>query len=99
MNWPRNLKRIQEDGIFRTMNGTADEFIAIGRIIKAGFNCSKVDIPNAKYDAVVDVGNNQLLRIQIRGVGKGGSVNFMGGTRSGRQISRSVPSREYKYTK
>ena len=96
--WVRNLTDVP-DGIFRTINGNADELIAIGRTIKAGFACSRVDITNAKYDAVVDLGNGDLLRIQIKGVGEHGSVSFIGGTRSGQQISREAESREYKYTK
>jgi hypothetical protein len=46
------------------MNGNADEMIAVGRVIKAGFPCSRVDVTNAKYDAIVDLGGYQkLLRI------------------------------------
>ena len=95
--WARNLTQTP-DGIFRTINGNADELIGIGRTIKAGFACSRVDITNGKYDAIVDVGSGVLLRIQIKGVGEHGSVSFTGGTRSGKQISREVKSRKYKYT-
>ncbi len=100
--WARNLTK-NDDGIFRTINGSADELIGIGRAIKAGFNCSRVDIPNGRYDAVIDVGGGKLLRIQIKGVGKNkngslGSVSFTGGGRSGKQINREVKSRTYKYT-
>ncbi len=96
-DWVINLTEI-ESGVFRTMNGNADEMIAIGRVIKAGFPCSRVDITNAKYDAIVDLGGQQkLLRIQIKGTG-GDSLSFIGGYRSGQQISRDVPSRAYKYT-
>ena len=70
----------------------------MGRTIKAGFNCSRVDITNSKYDAIVDVGNGVLLKIQIKGVGENGTVNFTGGGRSGKQINREVESRTYKYT-
>ncbi len=95
--WIINLTNI-EGGVFRTMNGNADEMIAIGRIIKAGFPCSRVDVTNAKYDAIVDLGGFQkLLRIQIKGTG-GSSINFTGGYRSGQQINRNTPSRAYKYT-
>lgn len=80
------------------MNGNADEMIAIGRVIKAGFPCSRVDVTNAKYDAIVDIGGCQkLLRIQIKGTGTD-SIGFTGGYRSGKQISREAPSRTYKYT-
>jgi len=95
--WARNLTNT-EDGIFRTINGNADELIGIGRTIKAGFACPRVDITNGKYDAIVDVGEGVLLRIQIKGVGKNGSVSFTGGGRSGQQINRAVKSRTYKYT-
>ncbi|GAA9151971.1 hypothetical protein HpHA181_01030 [Helicobacter pylori] len=81
------------------MNGNADELIAIGRVIKAGFPCSRVDVTNAKYDAIVDLGGKQkLLRIQIKGTG-GDTLNFTGGYRSGVQIDRNAPKRTYKYTK
>jgi len=101
-NWARNINKT-EDGIFRTINGNADELIAIGRTIKAGFSCSRVDITNSRYDAVVDIGQGILLRIQIKGVGpkKNGKMNpvsFTGGGRSGQQIDRSAKSRVYKYT-
>lgn len=97
-DWARNLTGTP-DGIFRTINGNADELIAIGRTIKAGFACSRVDITNSKYDAIVDLGGGNLLRVQIKGVGEHGTVSFTGGTRSGEQISREVKSRKYKYTK
>ncbi|WRD71712.1 hypothetical protein E5E61_02045 [Helicobacter pylori] len=85
--WVINLTGIDK-GIFRTMNGNADELIAIGRVIKAGFPCSRVDVTNAKYDAIVDLGGRQkLLRIQIKGTG-GDTLNFTGGYRSGVQIDR-----------
>ncbi len=95
--WEINLTNI-EGGVFRSMNGNADEMIAIGRVIKAGFPCSRVDVTNAKYDAIVDIGGaKKLLRIQIKGTG-GKSIDFTGGGRSGKQISREAPSRVYKYT-
>ncbi len=96
MTWQKNITEIA-DGIFRTTNGNADEMIAIGRIIKAGFPCSRVDITNSKYDAIIELENKKLLRTQIKGVGSG-TVNFTGGSRSGAQISRTAPSRTYKYT-
>ena len=96
--WTINFTNIDK-GIFRTMNGNADEMIAVGRIIKAGFPCSRVDVTNAKYDAVVDLGGYQkVLRIQIKGSGTG-KIDFTGGSRSGKQISRDVQQRTYKYSK
>lgn len=97
MNWEINRTKI-EDGQFRTINGNSDEFIAVGRITKAGFPCSVPVTTNGRYDAVVDIGNNRLIRIQIKGTLKG-KAGFTGGGRSGKQISRDVKQRTYKYTK
>ncbi len=97
MNWKRNITKI-DDGIFRSVNGNSDEMIGVGRCMKAGFPCSRVDVTNAKYDAIIDIGNGKLLRVQIKGT-SGKSVNFTGGGRSGKQINRAVASRTYKYTK
>ncbi len=94
--WAKNLTNIN-DGIFRTINGNSDEMIGVGRCMKAGFPCSRADVTNGRYDAIVDVGNNKLLRIQIKGT-SGGSVGFTGGGRSGQQISRVAAQRTYKYS-
>lgn len=94
--WAKNVTNIPE-GNFRTIKGNADELIGIGRCIKAGFACSKVEITNGRYDAVIDPGNGKLLRVQIKG-SSGPSVSFKGGGRSGQQISRTVAQRTYKYT-
>jgi hypothetical protein len=97
MIWPKNITKI-EGGNFRTINGNADELIGIGRCIKAGFACSKVEVTNGRYDAVIDPGKGKkLLKVQIKGAGTG-SVGFTGGGRSGAQISRQAASRTYKYT-
>ncbi|MDP2684975.1 MAG: group I intron-associated PD-(D/E)XK endonuclease [bacterium] len=93
--WEKNLTGIN-DGIFRTINGNADEMIGVGRCMKAGFPCSRADVTNGRYDAIVDVGNNKMLRVQIKGT-SGGSVEFKGGGRSGQQINRDVAQRTYTY--
>lgn len=97
MAWARNITGI-DDGIFRTINGNSDEMIGVGRCMKAGFPCSRVDITNGRYDAIVDVDSGKLLRIQIKGT-SGASISFTGGGRSGQQISRDVAQRTYKYSK
>lgn len=96
--WIKNTTGISL-GEFRTVNGNADELIAIGRCIKAGFACSKVEITNGKYDAVIDLGHGgQLIRVQIKGTSNG-ILGFEGGGRSGQQINRAVAQRNYIYTK
>ncbi len=94
--WAKNLTGIN-DGIFRTINGNSDEMIGVGRCMKAGFPCSRADVTNGRYDAIIDIGNNKLLRVQIKGT-SGGSVSFTGGGRSGKQINREVKQRTYKYS-
>ena len=96
MSWTKNITELP-NGIFRTINGNADELIAIGRITKAGFPCSRVDVTNSKHDAIIDLGNDRLLRVQMKGTSTG-SVDFTGGGRSGQQINREASSRVYKYT-
>ncbi|MDO8260066.1 MAG: group I intron-associated PD-(D/E)XK endonuclease [Candidatus Magasanikbacteria bacterium] len=71
--------------------------IGVGRCMKAGFPCSRADVTNGRYDAIIDVGNNRMLRVQIKGT-SGGSVGFTGGGRSGQQISREVEQRTYRYS-
>lgn len=91
----RNLVGI-EDGIYRSMEGNADEMIVVGKLIKMGFNCSRVDVTSSKYDAVIDK-NGKLLRIQIKATNTG-SLDLTSGGRSGQQISREAPSRVKKLT-
>ena len=96
--WVKNLTSIS-GGEFRTRNGNADEMIVIGRVIKAGFICSKVDVTNAKYDAIIDLGiGKRVLRTQIIGPTTH-IISFNGGMRSGAQIDDTAPSRAHKYTK
>lgn len=94
--WAKNLTNIN-GGIFRTINGNSDEMIGVGRCMKAGFPCSRADVTNGRYDAIIDIGNNKLLRVQIKGT-SGRSVSFIGGGRSGQQISREAKQRTYKYS-
>ncbi|MCD4771456.1 hypothetical protein K8R30_03505 [archaeon] len=79
------------------MEGNADEMIVVGKLIKMGFNCSRVDVTNSKYDAVIDR-DGKLLRVQIKATG-GNSLDLTCGGRAGRQINRNVPSRQRKLNK
>ena len=94
--FPQNINKL-DDGVFRTVNGNADEMIAVGRIMKAGFNCSRVDLSNSRYDAVIDI-DGILLRAQIKGTNQK-NISLTGGGRSGKQIDKSVAQKTYKYTK
>jgi hypothetical protein len=91
----RNLLGIS-DGIYRSMEGNADEMIIVGKLIKMGFNCSRVDVTNSKYDAVIDR-DGKLLRVQIKATGTN-ILDLTCGGRAGQQINRDVPSRQRKLT-
>jgi hypothetical protein len=97
MTWAKNITNI-EGGVFRTINGNADEMIVVGRCMKAGFPCSRADTTNGRYDAIVDTDGKTLLRVQIKGTSTG-SLSFKGGGRSGVQIDRSAEKKDYKYSK
>jgi hypothetical protein len=92
----RNLLGV-DDGIYRSMEGNADEMIIVGKLIKMGFNCSRVDVTNSKYDAVIDR-DGKLLRVQIKATSTN-SLDLTCGGRAGQQINRTVPSRQRKLTK
>lgn len=36
------------------MDGNTNEIIAIGMVIKIGYPYSRIDVINAKYDAIID---------------------------------------------
>ena len=91
----RNSQSI-EKGIYRSMEGNADELIVVGKLIKMGYNCSRVDVTNSKYDAVIDK-NGQILRIQIKATNTN-NLSLTCGSRSGKQIDRQAKSRERKMT-
>ena len=95
--WATNITKMEE-GLYRTINGNANELISIGRCIKAGFACSKVEVTNGRYDAVIDCGKGKLLRVQIKGTSNN-TLGFTGGSRSGQQIDRNAKKRTYKYSK
>jgi hypothetical protein len=79
----RNLMEI-DSGKYMTMEGNADEMIVVGKLIKMGFNCSRVDVSNSKYDAVVDK-EGKILRIQIKGTSTN-NISLISNWRSGQQI-------------
>lgn len=69
--WAYNHAGINKD-IFNLNDGSANEFLAIGRTIKAGFPCFKTGIKGLKYDAVIQVvKTNKFLRAQIIGASTG----------------------------
>ena len=94
-----NISKIKPS-LYRPMNGVANELIAIGRILKAGFFVAKTEIRELPYDAIIVLGPNRSLRVQIKG-SQTGTVSFEGGGRSGKQQKKGKEAvdRKFKYSK
>lgn len=94
--WEKNITK-QSGGIYRSLNGAADENIFIGKATKAGFHLFFKVWRDMPYDAVLDH-EGILFRVEV----KGASANNKGiikfdvtrGGRSGAQINKSAPSRK-----
>lgn len=89
--WKKNLTNLDAQGIFRSLNGAADENIFIGKASKAGFFCFFKVWRDMPYDAVLDYGN-VLYRIEVKG-SSGKSFSLTRGGRSGAQINRDAEDR------
>ena len=77
-------------GIYQSIEGDANELIAIGRIIKAGFECSRTEIKNLKYDAIIYLPKKRKsARIQIKGTATK-TLNVTCNRRSGEQFKRGT---------
>ncbi len=88
----RNLAKLPV-GQARSILGYAGESVVIGRALACGFNLFFKAWRDSKYDAVLD-SHGVLFRVEIKHSGDGESLSCTSGGRSGRQISRSVKSRE-----
>ena len=94
-----NITKIEEH-LYRPMNGIANELIAIGRIMKAGFFVARMDIREVPYDAIIVLNKDRSLKVQIKG-SQTDTVSLTGGQRSGQQQKKGkdAVNKEYKYDK
>lgn len=90
MNWASNILD-HEQGIYRSINGAADESIFIGRATKAGYYLFFKVWRDMHYDAVLEYGKC-LYRIEVKG-SSGQTFNVTRGSRSGAQIDREAEDR------
>jgi len=90
--WRKNITHLNKDGIFRSLNGAADENVFIAKASKAGFYCFFKVWRDMHYDAVLDY-NGVLYRIETKGSSSSG-FDFTRGGRSGQQINRAVADRK-----
>lgn len=88
----RNLADLPK-GQVRSILGYAGESLVIGRALACGYNLFFKAWRDSKYDAVLDA-NGELFRVEIKQSGTGKDISCTSGGRSGKQISRSVASRE-----
>jgi hypothetical protein len=97
MSWDRNSNIAGlPPGSFRSINGYANESLAIGRALQCGYNLFFKAWRDSHYDAVLDY-NNTLFRIEIKGSGVA-SFGVTTGHRAGAQIDRRAASREHILT-
>lgn len=67
-----------------SVKGFANENRLLAALLQRGYNASKVDLPLSTYDILVEKSRHEIIRIQVKTVGKSGSISFSGGTRGGR---------------
>ena len=77
---------------FRSLAGYAGQELVLGRLMLCGFNVLRSLWRDSKYDGMFEV-NNQSIKIEIKST-KNDKFTVTSGARAGRQISRSVESRE-----
>ena len=82
---PRGLREKAERGRRASVEGFANEHIALGILMKKYENVSLVDLPHSKYDIVVvrtlKSGVEKILRLQVKTAKRG--ISFGGGARGG----------------
>ncbi len=76
-------------GKLASAKGFANENRLLAALLGRGYNASQVDLPHSTYDLVVEKSATDFIRIQVKTVGKSGSISFTGGSRGG-------VDREYK---
>ena len=70
-------------GKLASAKGFANENRLLAALLERGFNASRVDLPHSTYDIIVEKDFNEMIRVQVKTVGQGKSVSFVGGIRGG----------------
>jgi hypothetical protein len=83
-------------GLLASAKGFANESRLLAALLERGFNASRVDLPHSTYDIVVEKSTHDIIRVQVKTVGKKGSVSFRGGVRGG--ADRTYKSDVKSYT-
>ena len=84
-------------GKLNAAKGFANENRFLAALLARGYNASRVDLPDSTYDIVVEKKSTQeILRVQVKTVGRDGRVSFIGGLRGG--VDRQYKSGVKEYT-
>ncbi len=88
----------EEIGRMASVEGFANEHIAVGILMKKFQNVSLVDLPLSSYDIIIarklENGKEDIIRAQVKTARK--SISFRGGTRGG--VDRTYKSGVKEYT-
>jgi len=83
-------------GRLASAKGFANESRLLAALLERGYNASRVDLPHSTYDIVVEQEEASMIRVQVKTVGKTGSISFVGGVRGG--VDRRYISGVKSYT-
>ncbi|MYI90131.1 MAG: hypothetical protein F4082_07650, partial [Gammaproteobacteria bacterium] len=87
--------RITDKGKLASAKGFANESRLLAALLERGYNASRVDLPHSTYDIVVELEQNNIIRLQVKTVSKSGSVSFKGGVRGGADRFYKSDVKEY----
>ena len=85
-----------QKGKLAAAKGFANENRLLAALLERGYNASRVDLPHSTYDIVVEKSAHNIIRIQVKTIGKTGAVSFTGGVRGG--VDREYKSGVKEYT-
>ncbi len=88
--------RITDKGKLASAKGFANENRLLAALLERGYNASLVDLPHSTYDIVVELDQENMIRLQVKTVADKGSVSFKGGVRGG--VDREYFSGVKEYT-
>ena len=84
-------------GLLASAKGFANESRLLAALLERGFNASCVDLPHSTYDIVVEKSTHDIIRVQVKTVGRTGSVSFQGGVRGGADRTYKSDVKSYTY--
>lgn len=73
------LNKERNKGRLASAKGFANENRLLAALLERGFNASRVDLPHSTYDIVVEINNQQIIRIQVKTIGMSNQISFIGG--------------------